>query len=237
MLIFILTGAGVSAESGLGTFRDANGTWSRYDLAEVATPEGFATDPGKVWAFYSARRDNLRPAKPNPAHAALARLEHGLAARGHSVLLVTQNVDCLHEQAGSQAVVHMHGELMKSRCAACAHVFADEAPFGAHRRCPACGQGRLRPHVVWFGEEPLEMDRIAAALAQADVFVAIGTSGQVYPAAGFVRQARAQGTPTLEINLEPSDAAGLFDRGIYGPATVATPAWVEEVLHKAHPTP
>lgn len=230
MLILVLTGAGVSAESGLGTFRDQSGLWSKYKLEEVATPEGFAANPHKVWDFYSARRENLRGAAPNAAHFALARLERGLADRGDALLLVTQNVDWLHGRAGSQAVLHMHGELMKTRCAACAHVFEDTAAFEAARRCPDCAQGPLRPHVVWFGEMPLELDRIGEALMQADMFVAIGTSGHVHPAAGFVHEARARGASTLELNQARSQTTHLFDRTRLGPATEVVPAWVEEVL-------
>jgi len=231
MKIFVLTGAGVSAESGLGTFRDPEGLWARYDLSAVATPEGYARDPDTVRAFYSARRANLAGADPNPAHRALARLEAGLAGRGDALFLCTQNVDDLHERAGSQSVVHMHGELAVTRCHACSATWPDTSPLVADSQCPACGHGgTARPHVVWFGEVPLFMDQIGDALDTADLFVAIGTSGSVYPAAGFVSEARQLGIPTLEINLEPSDGARAFDQRRYGPASQTVPAWVDEVL-------
>lgn len=227
MRIFVLTGAGVSAESGLGTFRDKDGLWAKYDLQEVATPEGFAADPGKVWDFYSARRLNLAAAKPNAAHLALAELQLLCAGAGGEALICTQNIDDLHEQAGATDVIHMHGELAKSRCAPCGHVFPDPHAFGPERDCPACGEvGRVRPHVVWFGEMPLEMERIYHALDQADLFVSIGTSGSVYPAAGFVAAARANGVVTVELNLEPSENAFMFEQGLYGPASEVTPHWV-----------
>jgi len=228
MRMVILTGAGVSVESGLGSFRDKDGLWTRYDLSAVATPEGFAADPHLVWDFYSARRENLIAARPNAAHAALGRLQQ---AMGERLLLVTQNVDDLHEQGGAAAVTHMHGELLQTRCADCGHRFPDRAAFSAERRCPACGvAGRLRPDVVWFGEMPFELERIYAALAQADLFVAIGTSGAVYPAAGFVEAALEVGARTMELNLEPSDNAHLFAQRRYGPASAIVPAWVEELL-------
>lgn len=231
MKIFVLTGAGVSAESGLGTFRDKDGVWTQYDLSEVATPEGFARNPALVRAFYNARRENLAGAAPNAAHEALARLEAGLAARGGALFLCTQNVDDLHERAGSQRVVHMHGELAVSRCHACQATWPDTAPLTAEIVCQACGrEGAARPHIVWFGEIPLFMEEIEDALAEADLFVAIGTSGSVYPAAGFVEMARAMGVPTREINLEPSANAYVFDETLYGPASEVVPAWVERVL-------
>jgi NAD-dependent deacetylase len=183
--VFVLTGAGVSAESGLGTFRDVDGLWTRYDLNEVATPEGFARDPDKVHAFYNARRRNLAEASPNAAHTALARLQQGLAARGGELFLCTQNIDDLHEQGGAVDVVHMHGEMGKVRCEGCGTVTLWREDLSTATPCPACGRtGGMRPHVVWFGETPLEMDRIYSALLAADRFVAVGTSGAVYPAAG-----------------------------------------------------
>lgn len=231
MRIFVLTGAGISAESGLGTFRDKDGVWTRYDLSEVATPEGFARDPALVRAFYNARRANLADAEPNAAHAALARLEAELAVRGGALWLCTQNVDDLHEKAGSKRVVHMHGELAVTRCHHCQATRPDTGPLTAEAVCEACGRGGgARPHVVWFGEVPLFMDQIEDALAEADLFVSIGTSGSVYPAAGFVEMARAMGIATCEINLEPSSNAYVFDEKIYGPATQTVPAWVERVL-------
>jgi len=231
--VFVLTGAGISAESGLGTFRDRDGQgiWARFDPMKLATPEGFARDPDAVLAFYDLRRRNLMDAKPNAAHSALARLERALAGKGGSLTLVTQNIDDLHERAGSARVVHMHGELLKARCGSCdaVHPWLDDLKV-AHA-CPDCGRaGHLRPHVVWFGEMPFHMDDIYRALAEADLFVAIGTSGAVYPAAGFVAEARAYGVATCEINLEPSDNAEWFDERRYGPASEAVPAWVEELL-------
>ena len=231
MKIFVLTGAGVSAESGLGTFRDKDGVWTKYDLNEVATPEGFARDPAKVRAFYNARRENLAGAQPNAAHYALAKLEAGLAARGGELWLCTQNVDDLHEKAGSKRVIHMHGELAVTRCHLCQATRPDAGPLTAEAVCEVCGRaGGARPHVVWFGETPLYMDEIEDALAEADLFVSIGTSGSVYPAAGFVTEARAMGIATCEINLEPSANAYVFDEKVYGPASETAPAWVERVL-------
>lgn len=223
----ILTGAGVSAESGLGTFRDKDGLWTKYDLSEVATPEGFAVDPGKVHAFYNARRANALDAEPNAAHHALARLQ---SARPGAVLIVTQNVDDLHERAGSRRdIIHMHGALTGALCAVCAYRWP--APRAMHPQdpCPSCSAPQTRPDIVWFGEIPYRMDEIDAAIAQCGLFVAIGTSGQVYPAAGFVQEARARGIETLEINLEPSDGTQFFDRAIHGPATETVPAWVAEL--------
>lgn len=229
--VFVLTGAGISAESGLGTFRDTSGIWTRYDLTEVATPEGFARDPAKVRAFYNARRANLAEAAPNAAHTALARLRAGLAARGGRLFLCTQNVDDLHEQGGCTEVVHMHGELRVTRCHACGATWPDAGPLAADSTCQACGAvGTARPHVVWFGEAPLHLDVIDDALEDSDLFVSIGTSGSVYPAAGLVTEARRLGIRTCELNLEPSDNARAFDERRYGPATEVVPAWVDEVL-------
>lgn len=223
--IVILTGAGVSAESGLGTFRDRDGLWTKYDLEEVATPQGFARNPALVHDFYNARRANLLAAAPNPAHEALARLQR---ARPEAVTLVTQNVDDLHERAGAWDVIHMHGELMRARCAACGHVWDAPPVMAPDDPCPACGAHATRPDVVWFGEYPYHMERIAEALARADLFVAIGTSGQVYPAAGFVEEAAMSGARTLELNLEPT--AARFDEHRSGPASRIVPEWVAELL-------
>jgi len=236
-ILFILTGAGISAESGLGTFRDKDGVWARYDLREVATPEGFARDPDKVHAFYDARRRGLVDARPNQAHAALARLQAGVEARGGRVFLCTQNIDDLHERAGSTDVVHMHGELFKARCLACGSVEDWRTDMGTAARCSVCTTGGLRPHVVWFGETPLFMDAIYDAVAAADLFVSIGTSGSVYPAAGLVAEARAAGVRTCEINMEPPENAWAFDERRYGPATEAVPAWVDLVLGRENPRP
>ena len=231
MKLFVLTGAGISAESGLGTFRDQGGIWTQYDLSEVATPEGFARDPRKVHAFYNARRRNIAGAQPNPAHHALAELERGMEARGGALFLCTQNVDDLHEQAGACRVVHMHGELKRTRCHRCGHGYPDEGELRLDVACVACGRaGGLRPDVVWFGEMPLQLDEIYAALAQADLFVSIGTSGSVYPAAGFVAEARRGGVRTCELNLEPSENARKFDERRYGPASEIVPAWVRDIL-------
>jgi NAD-dependent protein deacetylase/lipoamidase len=230
--IFVLTGAGVSAESGLGTFRDKqDGIWARFDPMKLATPEAFARDPETVLAFYDIRRRNLINAKPNAAHVALARLESALAERGGHVTLVTQNIDDLHERAGSRRVIHMHGELLKARCEHCDAVRLWRGDLSPSDLCPDCSRaGRLRPHVVWFGEMPLHMDAIDRALRRADLFVAIGTSGAVYPAAGFVADARGYGVRTCEMNLEAADNADLFGEARYGPASETAPAWVEEVV-------
>jgi NAD-dependent deacetylase len=199
---------------------------------KLATPEAFARDPETVLAFYDLRRRDLLNAKPNAAHVALARLEDALTERGGKLTLVTQNIDDLHERAGSRRVIHMHGELLKARCGGCEAVrpWLDELPV-AHA-CAECGRvGTLRPHVVWFGEMPLAMDSIGQALRKSDLFVAIGTSGAVYPAAGFVAEARAYGIRACELNLEAADNADLFDEQRLGAASETVPAWVEEVLH------
>jgi NAD-dependent deacetylase len=222
MKIAILTGAGVSAESGLGTFRDAGGLWTQYDLNEVATPEGFARNPALVHDFYNARRANCAEASPNAAHEALA----ALAAAAHDVTLITQNIDDLHHRAGSPDVIHMHGELMRAQCAQCDARWDAALVMSPQDPCPACGAKATRPDVVWFGEIPYHMDAIAQAVATADLFVAIGTSAEVYPAAGLVELARGQ---TLEINLEPSARANAFDAHRFGPATQVVPAWVAEL--------
>lgn len=232
MRLFVLTGAGISAESGLGTFRDAGGIWARFDPMKLATPEAFARDPDAVHAFYNMRRRNLLGAQPNAAHVALARLEAGLAARGDDIFLCTQNIDDLHEQAGSGRVLHMHGSLLQSRCLQCGDGRPCRTDLETGTPCPACGRtGGLRPDVVWFGEMPHGLDVIDAALAASDRFVAIGTSGSVYPAAGFVQTARQRGLVTCEINLEPSDNARAFAERLYGPAGETVPRWVDSVLN------
>src|ERR1700722_11824139 len=231
--IFVLTGAGISAESGLGTFRDkkGEGIWAKFDPMKLATPEAFAHDPERVLAFYDLRRRNLLNAQPNAAHFALARLEGTLAERDGDLTLVTQNIDDLHESAGSARVIHMHGELLKARCGACGMVRPWLDDLTVADSCPDCGRaGALRPHVVWFGEMPLSLESIDHALREADLFVAIGTSGAVYPAAGFVAEARALGMRTREINLEAADNANLFDEQRLGPASETVPAWVEELV-------
>jgi NAD-dependent deacetylase len=229
--VFVLTGAGISAESGLGTFRDKGGIWDEFDPMELATPEAFARDPERVHAFYNTRRRNLLAARPNAAHVALARAEAGLARRGGGLFLCTQNIDDLHEQAGSRTVHHMHGQLPKARCGWCGRREDCRGDLSVETVCEGCLEvGGMRPDVVWFGEMPIGLDAIDAALAASDVFVAIGTSGAVYPAAGYVAEARALGIPTVEINLEPSDNAGTFDERIYGPATETVPAFVARLL-------
>ena len=229
--IVILTGAGISKESGLDTFRCAGGIWSQVSLEDVATPEGFHRDPDLVHRFYNDRRRQLRePAiQPNAAHAALARLEQEWPGE---VLIVTQNIDDLHERGGSRNVLHMHGELNKIRCDHCGKVLTWTEDLSRQDACAACSHlGALRPHVVWFGEMPLEMDRIFDALEACGLFVSIGTSGNVYPAAGFVQQVMAGGhADTVELNLEPSQGATLFDRTIYGPATDVVPTFVDQIL-------
>lgn len=227
--IVVLTGAGLSAESGISTFRDKDGVWARYDYRDVATPEGFARNPAKVLEFYSMRRRQNVGVQPNAAHAALARLE---AEHPGEVLIVTQNVDLLHEAAGSRKLIHMHGDMGQSLC----HDCGARAPWGeedltVQSRCLACSKaGVLRPDVVWFGEMPYHMERIQDALALADLFISIGTSGTVYPAAGFVAEARGAGAHTVELNLEPSEGASYFHETIHGRATEVVPAYVERLL-------
>jgi NAD-dependent deacetylase len=226
--IVVLTGAGLSAESGLGTFRGKDGLWTRFNLEEVATPQGFARDPAKVHEFYNLRRGWLKEARPNAAHAALAWLEREYQ---DSVLTVTQNIDALHEAAGTKALIHMHGELGKALCNRCEESLFWTEDLSLATACPACGEaGFMRPDVVWFGEMPREMDRIYEVLAACDLFVSIGTSGNVYPAAGFVAHARKAGAHTIELNLEPSEGASLFAEAKYGPATDVVPAFVERLL-------
>ena len=229
--IVILTGAGISKESGLDTFRDADGIWARVRLEDVATPEGYRRDPAQVQAFYNTRRRNLASGRilPNSAHLALARLEREWPGE---VLIVTQNIDDLHERAGSRSLIHMHGELLKARCDPCGTVSAWSDDILDESRCPGCGHsGRLRPHVVWFGEMPLDMPAIFVALERCSLFVAIGTSGNVYPAAGFVTHVRSAGKArTVELNLEPSQGASLFHEALYGPATELVPDFVETLL-------
>jgi len=226
--IVILTGAGLSAESGLGTFRDKGGLWSEFNLEDVATPGGFARDPARVHDFYNLRRRWLGKAQPNAAHRALARLE-----REHpgEVLTVTQNIDPLHEVAGTKHLIHMHGELARALCAACEASVDWTGELSTETVCAACGEaGAMRPDVVWFGETPREMDRIYQALVACDLFISIGTSGSVYPAAGFVAEARGAGAHTVELNLEPSEGASLFAEAYYGPATEIVPNFVERCL-------
>lgn len=223
--IVVLTGAGISRESGLHTFRDKDGIWATVNIEDVATPEAFARDPARVHEFYNERRRGLtdNSVAPNPAHLGLAEFE---TAFDGDFLLVTQNIDDLHERAGSRALIHMHGELCKVRCETCGDVAEWREDLFTETACPECAAaGGMRPHVVWFGEMPFEMDRIYEALETCDLFVSIGTSGNVYPAAGFVQAARMAGARTVELNLEPSEGATLFEEAVYGPAGTIVPGW------------
>jgi len=222
-----LTGAGISAESGLGTFRDKDGLWSQYDLEEVATPEGFARNPDLVHDFYNARRDNCAKATPNAAHVALARLE---AAFPGQIVIITQNVDDLHRRAGSSAIIQMHGALMEACCAACESRWPAPMVIQPDDPCPVCSQPATRPNIVWFGEIPHQMDEISEQIIRATHFVAIGTSGQVWPAAGLAAEARARGAECTELNLERSEISHDFHVNIYGPATRVVPDWVDLFL-------
>jgi NAD-dependent deacetylase len=230
--IVILTGAGISAESGLATFRGPDGLWEGHRVEDVCTPEAFARDPGLVHAFYDARRARLAEVKPNAAHYALAKLD---AEWPGELLLATQNVDDLHERAGSKRLIHMHGELNRGWCLACNGRFAWTGDMGLNATCPACETiGLVRPDIVWFGEMPYQTDQIDAALRACDLFVSIGTSGAVYPAAGFVQTARRFGARTLELNLEPSAGSFLFEESRIGPAGELVPQWVEEIRTSRH---
>jgi NAD-dependent deacetylase len=226
--IVVLTGAGISAESGLATFRGADGLWEGHRVEDVATPQAYQRDPALVHQFYDARRARLATVGPNGAHDALARLDKEWPGE---FLLVTQNVDDLHERAGSKRLIHMHGELVKGWCLACDERFGWAGPMGEAASCPECGvQGQVRPDIVWFGEMPYAMDAIEEALRDCDLFVSIGTSGAVYPAAGFVQTARYCGAQTLEMNLEPSLGSFMFDESRTGRAGELVPAWVTEML-------
>ncbi|WP_432201211.1 NAD-dependent deacylase [Erythrobacter sp. W53] len=225
--IVVLTGAGISAESGIDTFRDAGGLWEQHRVEDVATPEGFAKDPDLVLGFYDMRREALTKVEPNDAHQALARLEREFSGE---LLIVTQNVDDLHERGGADNVLHMHGELKSALCTSCGTRSAWDAPMLNRPACPVCQAPTLRPDVVWFGEMPYQMERIYAALRSADLFVSIGTSGAVYPAAGFVRDAREMGAATLELNLERSEGSYWFHESRQGKASELVPEWVDEVL-------
>ncbi|WP_375290288.1 NAD-dependent deacylase [Qipengyuania sp.] len=225
--IVVLTGAGVSAESGIDTFRGGGGLWEKHRVEDVATPEAFARDPELVLRFYDMRRAAIQEKQPNASHHALARLDREWKG---GLLIVTQNVDDLHERAGAERVLHMHGTHLNAWCTACdtrspwRDTLIDRPP------CPECGETALRPDVVWFGEMPYDLDRIYDSLRGADMFVSIGTSGAVYPAAGFVRDAGAMGVRTLELNLERSQGSGWFDESRLGPATELVPRWVDEIL-------
>lgn len=227
--IVVLTGAGISAESGIETFRAAEGLWANHHVDDVATPEGFARNPQLVYEFYNQRRRQLLTPEisPNAAHSALAKFEHEFDGE---FLLVTQNVDNLHERAGSQNLVHMHGELLKMRCLNSKLIFDVSEDFDYDTHCRCCrATGNLRPHVVWFGEMPLQMNRINSALKNCDMFVAIGTSGNVYPASGFYQTAKIRKASTVELNLERTGSS--FDRHVSGPATECVPQFFESLLH------
>ena len=226
--IVILTGAGISAESGIDTFRSAGGIWEHHRVEDVATPEAFARDPDLVLRFYDMRRAAIQTKQPNVAHLALGRLDREWDGE---LTIVTQNVDDLHERGGAKRLIHMHGTHLTAWCLACGERPKWTAPLIDRPACPECGaSGTLRPDIVWFGEMPYQMEEINAALSRADLFVSIGTSGAVYPAGGYVRRARADGIATLELNLEPSKGSGYFDEGRYGPASALVPDWVAEVL-------
>jgi len=227
MKIVVLTGAGISAESGVPTFRDADGLWEGHRVEDVATPEAYDAQPSAVHRFYDARRAALAAVEPNPAHHALARLEERL---GDDLLVVTQNIDDLHERAGLTRVWHMHGELLSARCRGCRRRTPWTGDLGDYPPCPHCGVSELRPDVVWFGEIPYGMDQIQIALASAELFVSIGTSGAVYPAAGFVQYAALHGARTLELNLQPSEGTHHFDEARHGRAGELVPAWVDSLL-------
>jgi len=229
--IVILTGAGISAESGIQTFRDAGGLWENHPVEQVATPQGFAKDPKLVHRFYNLRRAALKTVSPNPAHIALARLERALADKGGHLTIVTQNVDDLHERGGAGRVIHMHGILTSMLCGHCEHRWEHLEDAGPDMACPKCHVQKVsRPDIVWFGEIPYQMRRIEEALRACELFVSIGTSGAVYPAAGFVQMARGLGKDTLELNLEASQGSHLFTESRLGPAGTLVPQWVDEVL-------
>ena len=229
--IVILTGAGISAESGIDTFRSAGGLWEQHKVADVATPEGYARDPDLVLRFYDMRRAAIQTKQPNPAHYALAKLDQQWRTEhGRELLIVTQNVDDLHTRAGASRVLHMHGQHLNAWCISCDVRVRWTAPLIERPPCPVCAARTLRPDVVWFGEMPYRMDEIYAALRRADLFVSIGTSGAVYPAAGLVQIAVSRGAQTLELNLERSQGSRMFGATRLGPASELVPAWVEEML-------
>lgn len=230
--ILILTGAGLSAESGLGTFREENGIWSKYNFEEVATPEGYAADPKRCLDFYNMRRDLHASAEPNKAHKALARLE---AEYPGEVVIVTQNIDGLHEAAGSHRVIHMHGRIERAKCNSCGQGYdISYSAIEVNSSCPKCKvQGQQRPDVVWFGEMPYNLDEIQREISSCFLFISIGTSGSVYPAAGFVNMARKAGAHTVELNLEPSDGVIQFHEAHQGKATEVVPSYVEKLMHEA----
>ncbi len=225
--IVILTGAGISAESGLATFRGPGGLWEGHRVEDVCTPEALRRDPELVHRFYDERRAALSRVEPNAAHAALALLDREWPGE---LLIVTQNVDDLHERAGATRLLHIHGELNSALCAACGSRTDWSGSLLPGTACTECGRAKLRPDIVFFGEMPYQMDRIEEALARAHIFVSIGTSGAVYPAAGFVRTAAYHGARTLEMNLDPGAGSHYFDETRIGPASTLVPAWVESIL-------
>lgn len=228
--IVILTGAGISAESGLETFRAEDGLWAQHRVEDVATPEGFARNPKLVVDFYNARRTQAAAVEPNAAHRALARLE---AEHGGEVVVITQNVDDLHERGGTRQLYHMHGHLKGALCASCDHRWEAPMVMAPGDPCPACGAPAARPDIVWFGEMPYDMDILFEHLSEADIFAAIGTSGNVYPAAGFVAEARRAGAHTIEFNLERSSVGSHFAEHRTGPASKTVTDWVDELLTKS----
>ncbi|MBU3070789.1 NAD-dependent protein deacylase [Aestuariicella sp. G3-2] len=232
--VVVLTGAGISAESGIRTFRAADGLWEEHRVEDVATPEAFARDPELVQRFYNARRAQLLDGiQPNAGHQALADFEkaHRQQTPNGQFTLITQNIDNLHEQAGSENLLHMHGELLKVRCSTTEQLFPCHEAIDVDRACPCCQMpGQLRPHVVWFGEMPLYMNEIDQALSQCDLFISIGTSGNVYPAAGFFQMAKQAGAHTVELNLEPSNHGSLFDETHYGPASKIVPEYLGSLV-------
>lgn len=226
--IVILTGSGISAESGIATFRGADGTWENQRLKDVATPHAFLKNRQRVYQFYNERRRQAQLAQPNSAHRALSELEAHVKGR---FLLVTQNVDDLHEKAGSQQIAHMHGSLNSALCLSCGMRGVWQGDMDDTSCCPSCHTGRLRPDIVWFGEMPYEMQSIENALSSCDIFISIGTSGRVYPAAGFVELAQASGAECVELNIDPDEAySSAFDKVIIGPASEVVPTFVQTLL-------
>lgn len=227
MKIVILTGSGISAESGIPTFRGSDGLWNGYNVTDVATPEGYYRNKQLVLDFYNERRKDVSLVEPNEAHFAIAKLQK---SNMHEVMLITQNVDDLHERAGSKNVLHMHGSLANAICAKCGEVFPANEHMLVTDPCPECGETQVRPDIVWFGEIPYYMDEIDYQLRNCDIFVSIGTSGNVYPAAGFVKIAKKKKAKTVELNLEATGNYYDFSQRKLGLATVVVPEWVEEIL-------
>ncbi len=231
--IVVLTGAGTSAESGIDTFRSAGGLWEQHKVEDVATPEGYFKDPKLVHHFYNLRRAALKNVKPNAAHEALARLETELAECGGNLTIVTQNVDDLHERAGTKNIIHMHGILTSMLCGICEHRWHWAEASSTETLCPSCHvKGSPRPDIVWFGEIPYHMDTIEKAIEACDLFVSIGTSGAVFPASGFVQMARALVKDTLELNLETTQGSHFFHESRFGPAGTLVPEWAEELVRE-----